>query len=168
MPSDGSAADASRYNEVFEFYVDSTGEEIDLVGLIAYALYKRQKRDWLIGYRSRNGHAPSDPELRGLTGGYLTGDAQRTYRDRAADLLNGYAEGYVEARTPSIREAALNTETLRQAGVIQQSILARSGFWSSVWSGIVSTALWTFFIAILAAAIGPDFFRAIADALATR
>ena len=130
------------YNRVFEFYADKTGGEIDLVGLVAYSLHKRQKRDWLVSYRAENkGSPPSRLETSALTGSYMTSDARRTYRERAANLLNGYAEAFVEARTPTIREQALNNETLRQVESIRLSIIGKSGFWPSIGSGIVATAL---------------------------
>ncbi len=44
-----SAADLSE--SVLDFYVE--GED-DLIGLLAYGLYERQKRDWVISHRRRN------------------------------------------------------------------------------------------------------------------
>lgn len=168
MGNEPGAEDDEAYNKVFETYMDATGDDVDLTGLIAYALYKRQKRDWLVTYRREHGRPPTAPEIKALTGGYLTSDARRTYRDRAGDLLNGYAESYLEASSPALREAALNSEALRQAQGLHRAVVARTGFRSAVWAGLVATALWTFLVAILAAAVGPEFFRAVADALTIR
>ncbi len=53
------AARKPDYNKVLEAYVDETDNEIDLQGLVAYALYKRQKRDWIVRYR--NAHDGRQP-----------------------------------------------------------------------------------------------------------
>jgi hypothetical protein len=53
-------AERKPYNTVYEKLVQ---RDDDLIGLIAYALYKQHKRDWLIAYRQREGREPSAAEL---------------------------------------------------------------------------------------------------------
>lgn len=164
--SDAPAAPTSEqvletdYNRVLEHYVDEDGGEHDLVGLIAYALYKRQKRDWIVKHRHANdGARPSAQEVTAVTTHFLTDDVRSTLRERASDLLSSYAETYVEVQEPGIREAAVNNETLRQAREIEQAIRSKSSLWQQVGVGLISTALWTVFVAALvitAYAVGSD------------
>ncbi len=87
-----------------------------------------------------------------MTSTYLTGDVHAGLRKRALDILSDYAEVYVGAITPQLREQALAGEVLRQAKAIEASIVSRSGFWPAVWAGIVSTALWTLLVTTLVVA----------------
>src|SRR3546814_8689464 len=48
-----------EYNRIFEMLVTASD---DLVGLVAYALYKRHKRDWLLALRSKREPTPEDAE----------------------------------------------------------------------------------------------------------
>ncbi len=141
---------ATAYNKVLEHYVGSDTSKVDLVGLVAYALYKRQKRDWLIRFRLEHaGRDPTEAEVAALTSGYLTDDLRDTLYERATDILSDYAETFVEAAEPRIREDAIASETLRQAREIKESITSNSGFARQVGTGIVATALWTLLVTAL-------------------
>ena len=160
MQPDGQGADgatsapnvsAKDYNEVFENYVVELDQaDVDLVGLLAYALYKRQKREWIIGYRARHDNErPDHKALATITENYLTSDMRRTLRDRAEDLLSNYAQVYVDASEQQIREIALSGETLRQAQAIEAAITRKSSFWSQVWTGIVASFISAGIIALV-------------------
>src|SRR3546814_19506040 len=68
----------------------------DLVGLVAYALYKRHKRDWLLALRSKREPTPEDAEA------FLTTvvTSLDSYRERARVALVEYGSGYVEDARP--------------------------------------------------------------------
>ena len=133
---------------VLEFYVE--GED-DLVGLLAYALYERQKRDFVVGHRRRNtGRSPGEAELAAINSNYLSSDLRSTLRSRASQILSSYADIYVEAAEPQIQIAAVNSEALRQVRDIQSSLTRRSGFWRQVRVGFAVTFL---MILLLGAAI---------------
>jgi len=69
---------------VLEFYIE--GED-DLIGLLAYALYERQKRDFIVSHRKRNaGRSPNDAEIAAVTSNYLSADLRNTLRDRASQI----------------------------------------------------------------------------------
>jgi hypothetical protein len=152
------------YNAVLEYYITGAEDELDLVGMVAYALYKRQKRDWIVQYRAEHhSNRPSPLEIAAVTSNYMTPDLRETLRNRASDLLGVYANSYVESLEPEIRLDAVNTETLRQAREIEASIKAQSGFWQQVGTGLIATGIWTLLVTgiIVAAAIfGSDFIDA--------
>jgi hypothetical protein len=148
------SADAD-YNRVFEFYVDqSESDETDLDGLIAYALYKRLKRDWIIQFQKTNRRKPSDGETAAVTQTYMTDEMRNTLRQRAADILTGYADTYVQAAEPHIRERAISDETLRQARAIERSVVGRDALWRQVTAGLIATVIWTGVVVVLAIAAG--------------
>ncbi|TBY82903.1 hypothetical protein [Rhizobium leguminosarum] len=146
---------------VLEFYIE--GED-DLIGLLAYALYERQKRDFVLSHRKRNaGRSPDEAELAAVNSNYLSTDLRNTLRDRASQILSSYAETYVEAMEPQIRLTAVNSDTLRQVRNIEKSIKRRLGFWRQVRAGFAVTLL--LLLLFGAAAIAAVFFRSdIVDA----
>lgn len=140
---------------VIEFYVE--GDD-DLIGLLAYALYERQKRDWIVSHRKRNsGRDPSESELAAVTSNYLSNDLRNTLRDRASQILSSYAETYVEAVEPQIQLAAVNSDALRQVRKIEKSMTKRVGFWRQVRVGFTVTLLLVILFGALA--VAAVFFR---------
>lgn len=83
-------------NPVFALLVQS---ETDTVGLLAYGLYKQNKRDWLIAHRARNDHAPAQGELDAFILGESIPRRIATYRRLAEDML---ASDAAEARKPGL------------------------------------------------------------------
>jgi hypothetical protein len=75
---------------VFALLVQS---EADTVGLIAYALYKQNKRDWLIAYRAKERRDPTDAETDAYTLGESMPRRLATYRRLAEDHLASNAAG---------------------------------------------------------------------------
>ncbi|MEI1251789.1 hypothetical protein [Rhizobium aouanii] len=146
---------------VLEFYIE--GED-DLIGLLAYALYERQKRDFVLSHRKRNaGRSPDEAELAAVNSNYLSTDLRNTLRDRASQILSSYAETYVEAMEPQIRLTAVNSDALRQVQNIEKSIKRRLGFWRQVGAGFAITLL--LLLLFGAAAIAAVFFQSdIVDA----
>jgi hypothetical protein len=146
---------------VLEFYVE--GED-DLIGLLAYALFERQKRDFIVSHRKRNaGRSPNEAEIAAVTSNYLSADLRNTLRDRASQILSSYAETYVEAMEPQIQLVATNSEALRQVRNIEKSMKKRTGFWRQVRVDFAVTLLLIMLFA--AVAIAAVFFRAdIVDA----
>ncbi|API53892.1 MULTISPECIES: hypothetical protein [Rhizobium] len=146
---------------VLEFYIE--GED-DLIGLLAYALYERQKRDFVLSHRKRNaGRSPDEAELAAVNSNYLSTDLRNTLRDRASQILSSYAETYVEAMEPQIRLTAVNSDALRQVRNIEKSIKRRLGFWRQVRAGFAVTLL--LLLLFGTAAIAAVFFRSdIVDA----
>jgi hypothetical protein len=146
---------------VLEFYIE--GED-DLIGLLAYALYERQKRDFVLSHRKRNaGRSPDEAELAAVNSNYLSTDLRNTLRDRASQILSSYAETYVEAMEPQIRLTAVNNDALRQVRNIEKSIKRRLGFWRQVRAGFAVILL--LLLLFGAATIAAVFFRSdIVDA----
>jgi hypothetical protein len=73
-----------EHNPVFALLVQS---DTDTTGLLAYALYKQNKRDWLKAHHARDGKGPSEAELRSYILGESIPRRLSTYRRLAEDML---------------------------------------------------------------------------------
>lgn len=97
------------YNDLFESLVrlEAHGtvpgvEHIE--GFIAYGIYKHEKRQWLIDFRSRNRREPTDTEYREHARTY--GAARREMLQTSArTILRSYQQAAVEENRLWMREA---------------------------------------------------------------
>ena len=82
---------AQRYNFIFEALVKSDN---DLVGMVAYTLYKRQKIEWIEKFRAE--HANVDPTEEELEAGFskFTNMASQhhVYREQAVQMLDRFLD----------------------------------------------------------------------------
>jgi hypothetical protein len=78
-------ADAER-NAVFSNLVQEDG---DIVGLVAYSIYKQNKVDWLHAFAKATGRGPTDQELSAYIIGESTPRRLATYRHLAGATLTG-------------------------------------------------------------------------------
>lgn len=138
-----SEAGERNYNRVFEELVKSND---DLVGFVAYSLYKQHKRDWLIRYRDVHGSNPGTAELDAFLLGVLLPEQIAQYRQSAADALVDYAQASVAAEEPRIREEAISERVSSAADRIEGA-----GRWHrQIFPGLAATAIWTLFLISLA------------------
>lgn len=82
LPGD---ADGER-NEVFTSLV--TGDT-DIVGLVAYSIYKQNKHDWLVAFNKHKSREPYEDELLAYIIGESTPRRLSTYRHLAEATLDG-------------------------------------------------------------------------------
>jgi hypothetical protein len=87
------------------------GDE-DVVGLVAYGLYKQNKRDWLLAHRAAMGRAPAAAEIDAFILGESMPRRIATYRRLAWDMLAARARPSVEepAAPPTGRPASAAAE----------------------------------------------------------
>lgn len=101
---------AKTYNTVFERLVDDEDEETEIVGMLAYALYKQSKREWVI-------ENPNDKDGYRLT----TRDLGRL-RDQAEQMLISYASVVVDAERPEIEKATRQEHLIAQVESLAREI----------------------------------------------
>jgi hypothetical protein len=73
-----------KLNPMYELLVQS---ETDVTGLLAYALYKQNKRDWLIAFHERTAREPTGSEIDSFITGERISRRIATYRRLADDML---------------------------------------------------------------------------------
>ncbi|MDB5569679.1 MAG: uncharacterized protein JWN93_862 [Hyphomicrobiales bacterium] len=86
--------DAER-NSVFTSLVTS---DTDVVGLVAYSIYKQNKHDFLVAYARARGREPSEGEL----SAYIIGEAT----PRRLAIYRHLANATLEGRGPDVQVAA--------------------------------------------------------------
>ena len=93
-------------NPIFDALVGS--DEEDVAGLVAYSIYKQNKRAWLDDFVKTTGRAPSEAETRSYIIGESTERRISTYRRLAASTLAGDAPSRSawRAKGPMSRTAA--------------------------------------------------------------
>ncbi|MCV0387560.1 MAG: hypothetical protein K5821_14255 [Nitrobacter sp.] len=125
----GSGTDSSDslYNPVFEKLVDQTDDERQLIGLVAYGLYKQSKRDWLVTFRKEKNRDPTEDEYHDHARSQ-TDTTLRGYVSQASELFSIYSNSIIETERPKIEAAALKGSFM-------------SAFWPSFWSSIAFTLL---------------------------
>jgi hypothetical protein len=77
-------------NPVFALMVE--GDD-DIHGLVAYALYKQSKRDWMMEFATRNGREPTAEEIDTYILGERTPRRLATYKRLAGDALERFRAG---------------------------------------------------------------------------
>jgi hypothetical protein len=90
------AHDASNeHNVVFGSLV--TGDN-DIIGLVAYSIYKQNKHDWLVAFNKANSRAPNEAE----TNAYIIGEST----PRRLTIYRHLAEATLDGRGPSTAAGA--------------------------------------------------------------
>jgi hypothetical protein len=123
------------HNPMFELLVQS---ESDVTGLLAYALYKQNKRDWLIAFQATHGRDPDGAETeafilgerlprRTATYRRLAGDLQRRGEDTGPGLLSGLMQAPANdsrATGPTLQQAAKSPVTWRYIAIMLMMLVA--------------------------------------------
>ncbi len=125
-----SAAEDS-YSNAFDKLIAENGEADDLIGFLAYALYKKDKRELALSGKL-------DPErLREFHKTLTDGSVQR-YREQALSKLETYSEAVVRDAEPEIQEAT-RTEAVEAAkNAIIREIKSATSAWNSIVLNVVA------------------------------
>ena len=123
----GETADDGDRNPVFTSLVKGDG---DIVGLVAYSIYKQNKLDWLLAFQRAAGREPNEQENVAYIIGEATPRRLATYRHLAESTLAGSgpdvpsATGKPGERSPYIYSGRPGASQGRPTTVIIYAILA--------------------------------------------
>lgn len=126
---------SGSYNKTFERLV--TGKD-DLVGLLAYSLYKQSKSDWIKRFKQRTPDGPTQPELDAYAD-HLGDDDLNRLRGEAQSMLFSFADTFLQERMPSIRENFIKTELSPLLANLQKTVKDRTSFISALLANIAAT-----------------------------
>jgi hypothetical protein len=84
LKSEPSSDKPSSRSRMFDALV---ANDDDLIGLVAYALYKQSKRDWLKAFEEEKERSPTSEEIQSYIIGECTARRIETYRRLGADAL---------------------------------------------------------------------------------
>ncbi len=131
-----------NYNYIYSKLVD---EESDIIGHIAYSIYKKSKIEY-IESKKLEGTSLTDAELIPFNDFSTSESAIESYKIKAELLMQGFLENVLDEELKNYKNQAINQQAQILKGIIKP---LTSGFWGNVWSGVLSA----FIFAILLAAI---------------
>jgi hypothetical protein len=124
-----------QYNTLYEKLVY---RDDDLIGLIAYALYKQRKRSWIVDFQQQKNRSPNGDEAHSYLIGETTASRLNDYRQQAEAILGSYADEIIKNAAPEIQKAAI-------AGKIEQSLR----WYQQIPGGVVAAFAYTVFLICL-------------------
>ncbi len=108
---DPAIVDPAEHNVVFTSLVTGDG---DIVGLVAYSIYKQNKYDWLEAYSRLQGRMPEPAEVHSYLLGESTPRRLATYRHLAQAVLDGRGPD-VPGAVPGMPQRRSETVRVAQA-----------------------------------------------------
>ena len=133
----------SDRNPVFEQLVAG---DVDIVGLIAYSIYKQNKRDWLIAFRRAKSRAPTEDEASAYIIGESTPRRLATFRHLAQATLDG--------RGPDVAMGFENGQSLGPDGLPRSYPIAQRPQSMGVARDIIGNNLIASFVSLGIVAVG--------------
>lgn len=98
------------YNLVFTKLVVESEDQ--LLGMIAYGIYKTSKREWICSVEQEKGRAPTTEELSAYSGTW-TPQLLQNATDAATSALAEFASGAIDEARPNILKDALKGDAVR-------------------------------------------------------
>jgi hypothetical protein len=131
-------ADNNDYNKVYESLVTS---DKDIVGMLAYAIYKKQKQETVKDYRlNNNGDRPKSTDLESFHKLALQRTQLDMYRKQATELTQGLTNSLLKSKQKDIKD------------IIDGHLSKPKGFWSYMYGvsqSFVANFLWFLLFVLL-------------------
>lgn len=141
--------DKSSVSDAYAKLVGDDENSYDLVGIVAYTLYKKSKIEQIIA----SGKSSDHPDIRNYHR-ILTQTQEMALRSSAKDLLQTYADELKQNFEKSTREEAVNSEFLRnvraQVDALHRHIQRRTSAKSAIISGVVASFVFAILITLVA------------------
>lgn len=132
-----------NYNNVYSKLVSSND---DLVGQVAYSLYKREKIEY-ISQKIENGTPLTDAELVPFNEISSTESSLESYRLKSEILLQGFIDNVLEEARKDIEQQAVE----QQSQILKEVIKPlQRHWWQDVLLGVLSSFLVILLLALLA------------------
>lgn len=145
--------EAIEHNRAYEQLV--SGDD-DLIGLIAYSLYKKDKRDFFINWQEQHGSPPQPDHVRAFTATVLTLGQQLRYRTAARDMIDAYAKTVADAEKPLIEKGAVTERFEDAARKVEESVRWYRQIPAGIVAGVVLALVLAGIITVLSYAhVGP-------------
>jgi hypothetical protein len=119
---------------VYEYFI---GSEEDIVGLVAYAIYKQEKREWLANWRRQNSSDPSPEHFSAFISANLTPGQRHRYRNAARQVLDAYVAADYEG-APNAGRGDADLQRIEEAVA---RIEQRTGWLQSLWAGALGAGV---------------------------
>lgn len=136
---------ARNYNFIYDKLVE---DQNDIVGHIAYSLYKSDKVAFIEDFKLKNpGRELSEADLEPFHSMTCLPDSINRYRLKATDILNNMLNNTLSASIQNIEEKCQSSHEAMLARIVEP---LKTGFWYGVWQSVVAA----FIFALILAAVG--------------
>jgi hypothetical protein len=132
-----------NYNFIYSKLVE---DDSDLIGLIAYSLYKKHKIEF-IEKQKQDGKDVSDSDLIPFNDFSSSDSSLENYKIKAEIIMQGFIDNVLDETIEEIE-----TSTVNRHSEILKSIIKplTSGFWGNVWAGLLSAFIFAIILAVIA------------------
>jgi len=131
-----------NYNHIFAKIVD---DDYDLVGHIAYSLYKKSKIEY-IENQHKGGKILTDMDLIPFNDVSSSASSIDNYRSKAEQIFRDFIDTVLGDELENQKDDAI----LKQIEILKSMIKSNdTSFGKNVWAGILSSFLFALFLAIL-------------------
>ena len=117
-------------------------ENNGIIGLLAYAIYKRQKIEHINTFKKDNGRDPSEDELDSFHQFTLSETQIQQYTTTAENDLNELANALLQSKLSEV-------ESYYQRAIARIAKEKRQGFWYGVAQGAVGSLLYTLLLGVI-------------------
>ena len=132
-----------NYNFIYSKLVENGG---DLIGLIAYSLYKKDKIEY-IEKKESEGITLTDCDLMPFNDFSSSTSSIESYRIKSELIVQGFIENVLDEELEGFEEQAIN----QQSEILKKIISPlTSGFWRNVWAGLLSAFIFALLLAAIA------------------
>lgn len=128
-----------RYNHIYKSLV---ADETDILGKLAYSLYKRQKIEYIQAFKNEHGADPDDADLTAFHKISNNPSQLDVYRNQAARLAEAFLEN-------SLADEAKELEELYAAKAYNEARSFRQGFWVGVSQSVIGSACFILLLGFL-------------------
>ncbi|WP_119080281.1 hypothetical protein [Chitinophaga alhagiae] len=131
-----------NYNYIYSKLVEN---DTDLIGHIAYSLYKKSKVEY-IEKQNEGGKTLTDAELIPFNDFSSSESSIESYRIKAELIVQGFIDNVLDEELTNYKQQAIT----QQAEILKNIIAPITpSFWKNVWIGIVSSFIFTLVLAAL-------------------
>lgn len=125
----------ARYNNMYDRIVQG---ENDIIGYVAYALYKESKAEYIATYKSEHGQEPADEVVAEFLRAIGTDANISRFRMQAEEMIQGIIVEELREQVQQIRKD-LNEQ---MSSKITEAVKDGSPTtWTAIWQGIVTSVI---------------------------
>lgn len=132
-----------NYNYIYSKLVEN---DSDLIGHMAYSLYKQSKIEY-IEKKMTDGKPLSDEELIPFNDFSSSDSSIQSYRIKAELIVQAFIENVLAEELVSYKDQAFNQQSEILKDIVKP---LTSGFWRSVWAGLLSAFIFALVLAAIA------------------
>ena len=121
-----------QYNSIYSKLVR---DEKDIIGHVAYSLYKAGKADYIEKFKSENGKEPEEKDLEHFHKISCMDDAIFRYKMQATSILRSFTNDTLSSTIRQIEENTVKAHKDSLREVVSE--MKPAGFWYGVWQGVV-------------------------------